>query len=119
LDAPAPRTFYRIVKHDPPTPDDFLPHSARRPPPGRNPTPEQRASWDAVSTYINEDGARAQALAVRETGRSLGDFIAKLVIPEGAVVAVGAISARGHCDLTADARVLLDAVQLPVTRVDT
>jgi hypothetical protein len=72
--APAIRTFYRVVRNDPPTIEDFLPHGSRRPPPWRNPTPEQLASWSAVSIYVTEEGARDQALAVRQAGRSIGDF---------------------------------------------
>ena len=117
-EVPEPRTFYRVVRNNPPLRKDFLPHGARRPPPWRNPTPEQLASWYAVSTYVTEEGARDQALAVREAGRSIGDFIAGLVIPADATVTFGAINERGHCDLTADAQVLLDAVVLPVTTVD-
>lgn len=120
MDAPAPRTFYRVVRHSPrPTLEDVQSHEARgRRPPWRNPTPGQLASWHAVSSYVTEEAARAQAIEIRAAGRSIGDYIARLVIPEGAAVAFGAINEAGHCDLTADAQVLLDAVILPVTSVD-
>src|SRR6266704_2435946 len=98
MEASAPRTFYRVVKNDPPTIEDFLPHRARRPPPSRNPTPAQLASWNAVSTYVTEEGARDQALAVRVAGRSIGDCIARLVIPLGAAVTFGVVNEKGHCD---------------------
>ncbi len=114
------RTYYRVVRHSPkPILEDFQSLEARgRRPPWRNPTPEQLASWRAVSTYVTEEAARAQALVVRATGRSIGDYIVRLILPAGAAVVIGTVNEEGHYDLSADAQVLLDAVVLPVTEVD-
>ncbi len=118
MEAPEPRTFYRVVESDPPTLRDFMSYEAlgkplRKP----RPTPAELASWRAISTYITDEAARTRALENRELGFPIGDFIARLVLVEDAFVTRGPINRKGHCDLTGDPADLLAAVVLPVARV--
>jgi hypothetical protein len=77
----------------------------------RNPTPADLASWRAVSTYVTEHEARKRAETNQRLGFPIGDYIARLLIPEDAPVTIGRINEkRGHCDLTGDPEVLLAAV---------
>ena len=73
-----PRTFYRLVKSDPPTPADFLSHYARGWEPRRK-DPVTLDRWRGVSVYETEEQARAIAQKFPQLGR----HIAMLEIPEG------------------------------------
>ena len=77
---PGPLVFYRIVKTDPPTEEDIASHAApgRTPPVAFRDDPEKLRSWERVSLFDTEAGARTIARATR--GR-LGHFIAELHIP--------------------------------------
>ena len=111
-----PRTFYRIVGGDPPTERDFLSYKALgKPLRSAKPTRAQIAAWEAVSTYATEYEARKRLEINAELGFPLGDFIAKLVIPENATITIGPINEKtGHCDLTGEASALLVVVVLVV-----
>ena len=52
-----PRTFYRLVKSDPPTPADFLSHYARGWEP-RKKDPVTLDRWRGVSVYETEEQAK-------------------------------------------------------------
>lgn len=112
MEPPEPRTFYRVVESNPPSERDFCSYAAL----GRTlrtqrPSGAEIAAWRAVSTYITEEAARDRARTNAALGFPLGDFIAKLVIPEDAPVAIGRINSKtAHCDLTGEASVLLNAV---------
>lgn len=77
---------YRIVRHDPPTADDFTSYwdMRRRP---RQPTPKEESEYEGVSVYDTEEHARANA----DRNPGLGSYIARLVIPGGAPITVGPI----------------------------
>jgi hypothetical protein len=75
LEFPARRSFYRIVRHDPPAAEDF--RSARAF--GRPPPADQRlaALWDGVSVWSTLDAARRKARAYP----ALGTFVANDLDP--------------------------------------
>lgn len=110
--APAPRTFYRVVASNPPTARDFLSYRALgRPLRTRKPTRAELAAWSAVSTYVTAEQARGRARTNAALGFPIGDFIAHLVVPEGAPIAIGRVNEQtGHCDLTGEPEALLAGV---------
>ena len=72
------RTFYRVVRTNPPTRTDFLSNDAK----GREPRdrdPEILRLWDGLSVYDSATRARQQARRYRGMGR----FIAALTIDDG------------------------------------
>jgi len=114
----AARLFYRVVRNNPPTIDDFKSLAAlgRSVPP--NVSLEVREAWQAVSVFVTREGAARQARANASRGRPLGDYIAELRIPPDAPVRTDDPRADGHLNLWAEPAVLLAAVTLPVERVD-
>ena len=70
------RTFYRTVRADPPTLDDFASNRSKGLPPPDD--PERRRLWDGLSCYNTQTQARRNALK----RPSLGRYIAELQIPE-------------------------------------
>jgi len=74
------RSFYRIVKHDPPNRRDFLSNRATRGEPRPDLPIHLRRLWDGLSVHDSLEQARRQA---REAPW-LGTRIAVLVVPEGA-----------------------------------
>ena len=107
--ATAPRTAYRIVRHDPPIADDFksLAQLGRPVPP--NASPELRKAWKAAARQARANAAR---------GRPLGAFVVELRIPPDAPVRADVARADGHVKLWAEPAVLLAAIVLPVKRVN-
>ncbi len=118
MEAAEPRTFYRIVESDPPTERDFLSYAALgKPLRKQRPSATEIAAWQAVSTYVTEEVARGRAQANAALGLPLGDFIARLDIPDDAPITIGRINPKtGHCDLTGEPAALLGAV-VSVVRV--
>lgn len=112
MEAPEPRTFYRVVINTPPALADFMSYKALgKAVTRRNPTPVDLATWAAVSTYVTEYAARKRAQENADRGLPIGEFIAILVLPAGALIQIGRINElTGHCDLTGDAADLLAAV---------
>jgi hypothetical protein len=112
LNEPQPRTFYRVVRNNPPIERDFFSYAAlgiplRKP----RPSASDIAAWQAVSTYVTDYAARKRAWENASVGNPLGDFIATLVIPENAPITIGPINPiSGHCNLTGEPAVLLAAV---------
>lgn len=89
------QTFYRIVKKNPPVDRDLLTHQERRgdPPPD---FPEAvRKSWDALSFFDTEEGARQAAQA----NPHLGKFIARFDIPMGSGITWEETIESGHYDV--------------------
>jgi hypothetical protein len=78
------RTFYRIVKHNPPTLQDFMSFQelGRQP---RHPTdPEVLRRWDKVSVW----GSEQQARRLAKRFPRLGAYIAKLDLPDDSTIPV-------------------------------
>jgi hypothetical protein len=96
------KTFYRIVKSPGPTDEDFLPGSAKGPPP-RNDA-EMRHVWTGTSVYSTLNQARNKA----RDYPFLGQYIATVVIPDGSSVTYERTlrSSRGHYTLWGDASLL-------------
>src|SRR5688572_10072430 len=70
--------FYRLVRSNPSTLDDYLSNKAKGIPMAR-PDPEVALLWDGISVYATETQARNQAKAKPW----LGAYIAELAISEG------------------------------------
>src|SRR5215213_3925060 len=71
------RSFYRLVRSNPPTLDDFRSNQAKGIPMAR-PDPEVALLWSGISVYATEAQARNQAKAKPW----LGAFIAELEVDE-------------------------------------
>ena len=98
------RLFYRIVRTNPSTLDDFLSNAARGRP---KPTdPEDARVWDGLSVYSTAAQARRQ----RRRSPILGAFIAVLRVPLDGSVRVERTRGAGHHTLWADAATLLALV---------
>jgi hypothetical protein len=100
------RTFYRIVKSDPPTLQDFMSFQelGQRP---RDPNdPEVLRRWDKVSVWDEEGRARKWA---RDRPR-LGAYIARLDLPDDSTIAAEPSGPTGHYSLAATAAELWESV---------
>jgi hypothetical protein len=76
------RTFYRLVRTDPPRPDDFLPQAAlRRPPPRQD--PKFLRAWEGLSVFDDAEALRQLAMALKWR---MGEFIATLHVPDDAPI---------------------------------
>jgi hypothetical protein len=74
------RLFYRVVKSDPPTLEDFLSSEARgHPPPDDR---SRRAVWDGISVFSTEAQARRKA----RVSPALGGYVAALYVVDGGPV---------------------------------
>jgi hypothetical protein len=100
------------VKSNPSTEEDFMSHQSlgRVPPQAIQQDPERRRSWDRVSVFDTEGGARRVARASR--GMRLGRYIAELLIPtdHGDEFALEKTGSHGHYDIDARPRALLACV---------
>ena len=72
------RRFYRLVRSNPPSLDDFRSNKAKGIPLAR-PDPEVALLWDGISVYATETQARNQARAKPW----LGAYVAELEIADG------------------------------------
>jgi hypothetical protein len=111
--AASERRFYRIVKSNPPTEEDFQSHAAlgRVPPRAIRDDPEKLRSWECVSVFDTEAGARRVARTSREM--RLGRFIAELLLPGDQPASITydkTLGSHGHYDMTAEPVVLLALV---------
>jgi hypothetical protein len=99
------RTFWRIVKGNPPAIDDFKSHAAlgRQP---RIPTPELLAAWDKLSVYEEQEQALAWAVRLPR----LGNYIARLEVPDDVPAERTNPRNPGHYSLTAPAEILCQCV---------
>lgn len=93
------RRFYRIVRSNPTTLDDYTSNRAKGIPMAR-PDPEVELLWDGISVYATEAQARNQARAKPW----LGAYIAELVISvEDPITFRRSGAGRGHHTLWGDA----------------
>ena len=94
--------FYRLVRSNPSTLDDFLSNKAKGIPMAR-PDPEVALLWDGISVYATETQARNQAKAKPW----LGAYIAELAISEGDPITFRRTgTGRGHHTLWGDPAIL-------------
>jgi hypothetical protein len=105
------RPFHRITKHDPPEREDFM-SSAARGDPAPDDDPQRAALHDGISTFATEQQARKKVLGMRERGHNLGDYIARLEIPDDApgVRIERTLRTPGHHTIWADPDELLKCV---------
>jgi hypothetical protein len=97
-----PLRFYRLVRSNPTTLDDFKSQKAKGIPMAR-PDPEVELLWDGISVYATETQARNQARAKPW----LGAYIAELVISESDPITFRRTgTGRGHHTLWGDPAVL-------------
>ena len=88
----ATRTFYRIVRSNPPTLDDFTSNEAKGRP-LRDTAPETRRLWSGLSVNATEAQARRRAKQYPMLGR----YIAAVRIPEsGSIHWERTTSVPGH-----------------------
>jgi len=104
--AAQPRTFFRVVKTDPPRLEDFVSNDAK----GLTP-PDERAEtlrvWSGISVYAT--AAQARRMARRYTGH--GDYIAVLRITDDSTIRVErTLNRPGHHTLWAPPAELLESV---------
>ena len=105
LRAAVPRSFWRIVKHNPPEESDFYSHTRR----GLRPLGADGAEYDAVSVYDSLEGMRRAQRISRIRG-----FIAELRIPDDAPVRWEPEGPPGHHNLWGEPETLLSYVVLPL-----
>lgn len=102
---PSPEFVYRIIRHDPPTREDFLPPSLAGAVGERTRTIDPRL-FTGISTF--RTARQAAAVARRYPG--LGSFIAEVRLPPG-VRSERTLRRRGHFTVWGDPDELLDGVQ--------
>ena len=108
------RTFYRIVKADPPIEYDFWSHQARGLSPPNN-KPATLYVWDGISVYDLEARARRKA----SDFPLLGSYIAAIRVEgDDPIRAERTTSSRGHYTLWGEPALMLARVSsvVPVTR---
>ena len=86
------RRFYRLVRSNPSTLDDYMSNKAKGIPMAR-PDPEVSLLWDGISVYATETQARNQAKAKPW----LGSYIAELTVADGDPITFRRTgTSRGH-----------------------
>ena len=85
------RTFYRVVRTDPPTLKDFMSYEALN----KRPL-DQRPEMDHLRSGVSVQATEAQARRKARALPSLGTFIAKLVIPNDARIRIERTKGPGH-----------------------
>jgi hypothetical protein len=101
----AERTFWRVVRTNPPQERDFLSNEAQ----GRSPRdddPETLRLWSGISVYATRLQAQRTAIAYP----FLGGFLAELRISDIDPVRWERTRGRGHHTLWGEARLLLERV---------
>lgn len=78
MDESTLRVFYRIVRTNPPTLNDFLSHAMRGEVPRRPLSARERDRWRGVSHYSTPDAAYSAARQFP----SLGRFVAAVALPK-------------------------------------
>ena len=107
-----PRTFSRVVKHNPPTPEDFMSYEALGIP-VLDPSPETLRLRDGISVQATEAQARRKARGIL----GLGSYIARLEIPEDAPIRIERTKGPGHHTLWGEPAELLRCVVPPIIPV--
>jgi hypothetical protein len=100
------REFYRVVKTDPPSIEDFLSNAAKgdQPP---DPTPETLRVWQGISVYATASQARRMA---RRYPRH-GGYLALLRVHEGGLIRFERTLAKpGHHTLWGNPREFLACI---------
>ncbi len=96
------RSFYRVAKRHPPDDREYrTPQDKHGDPPANKPDEEKR-SWDGLSSFDSEEGARAAG----QQFTHLGSLIVRYDIPEGAGITWTPSMEPGHYDLRGDKEVL-------------
>ena len=96
---PIAKSFFRIAKTYPPGDDEYLTARQRYGDPAPHSNDAVKRSWDGLSAYDSEDGAREKAKRLK--GR-LGALIVRYEIPEGAGIAWEPSFGGGNHDLFGD-----------------
>lgn len=113
MEGPAVRSFYRIVRSDPPGDRDLQTHQDRRGDPPAEFPEDVKRSWDALSVFNTLEGARRAG----EQAPHLGKFIARFDIPEGVGVTLEQTGEESHYDLRGDKEILMNCLTGVVARV--
>lgn len=92
------RSFYRVAKRNPPADREYLTPFDKLGPPAADDPEEKRRSWDALSAFDSEEGARRQAIQYTHLGRR----IARYDIPPGTGITWEQTGDEGHYDLRGD-----------------
>lgn len=92
------KQFFRIAKRYPPGDDEYLTNADKQGPPSATLPDDVRRSWNALSAYDSEEGARRQA----QRFPRLGAKIVRYDIPEGAAITWEKTFGPGHYDLRGD-----------------
>ena len=94
------RSFYRAAKHYPPTDRAYRTPQDKGKAPPPTLTEEQRRSWDALSAWDSEEGARRAARQAAARGNELGRLIVRYDVPEeGSGITWEPSIEEGHYDL--------------------
>jgi len=95
-------SFYRVAKRFPPGDREYETRQERQGDPPADLPDEVKRSWDALSMFDSEEGARRAA----ERWPHLGRRIVRYDIPEGAGIAWEQSGLPGHYDVRGDKEVL-------------
>ena len=96
------KSLYRIAKTFPPGDDEYQTAQDRLGELGEHIPEAVRRSWDALSAYDTEAGARKRVKAARKGRRPLGDLIVRYDIPEGSGLTYEPSLGPGHYDIRGD-----------------
>ena len=99
------RTFWRIVRTNPPAERDFLSNEAQGVPP-RDDDPETLRLWSGISMYATRTQARRTAI----TYPFLGRFLAEVRLSDNTGIQWERTRGRGHYTIWGEARILLISV---------
>lgn len=112
-----PQVFFRVLVGPQPTANDFKSGRELGSPRPRN--PENERLWEGLSVFGTEQQARNKAIDMRERGYSIGDYVARLEIPdESPVTWERTTNSRGHYTVFGQIHRLIDYVA-SVVPVDT
>jgi hypothetical protein len=92
-------SFFRVSKRYPPDDRSYMTPKDKLGEPPEDASEEKKRSWDALSAFDTEDGARQQARRFTH----LGSFIVRYDIPEGAGITWEQSGEPGHYDLRGNA----------------
>jgi hypothetical protein len=95
-------SFYRVSKRYPPDERSYLTAKDKLGEPPEDASEEKKRSWDALSAFDTEEGARRQAKMFTH----LGSLIVRYDIPDGSGIRWEQLGESGHFDLRGDAEEL-------------
>ena len=108
-------SFYRVAMTYPPTDDEYLTMQETRGDPRPDLPEEVKRSWDALSAWDSEAGARA--IAIKRRGR-FGALIVRYDFPDDAGIQWEKTLGPGHYDLRGDREKLKQYLSDVVVRID-